>query len=514
MRRGSTWINLSICLLALLASTHALTKLKLGGIYINDGPSSATDFELNGPGKNVFICVTSLSNVTISFLNVSCAPEPCAAIAFPSYDQELNTTCIIIDQIIAGSTLRGAVDNSPNVDYLISAEEAQSTKTGLNQTFQEGAYYNRETQARLSLLQRKWFFFEENTSFSLISLETCDSAVSIEVPSNETTFDNSEFVPRLHILPRLPQFTNDTMTTFNFKTSFDNSFCWMPDRKVSYDFEGVNATGPTRPVSFPACPNGYVYPTQMGPEVPWKIFFSVAASPVKITPSAIASLISHMRYQNGSGNGTSVTVGYFLAVRNTLVMPVLTSIAPIRINNDLILSLQLAGGAKWPANDSSHLFVYGAIRSQGDFMNSTRDRVLLYNLMYSSCFLRTHAPLYNATKPIVQIDDANYRVNLQLPLFYAFNNKPDEKVDPSYYGRLAVLVRDDRFSFKQFYDAVIPSEAFPGQPALSQLAQVLIASVSGILLIFIVMTIAFGVQLKRANARLVTDDYQAVSALE
>lgn len=449
------------------------------------------------------------SNVVLSgaLSGSDAAPQ---ALSFSGYEPLLNMSCLLIDAVPAEASFVGQVSLSDQTAVtqprfvFVNAEIAQSIKSGTIQTWQSAVGASSYAEGRLGLLQRKWFYFEKGQPLPLLSFETCDSPVSIEKLNNETLLEDSQFLPRLTVFPYFPggPKLNGTVGWAPGSIKMQQSCAWGATQRVSTDIDYNQAA------SLPACPAAVVTFANATESAVDNFFMYISASPVVLTMEAIQALIAEL---NSTAPSNRTQVGFYLALRWDALQATSQSIAPLRINNDLLLSFEGPEGIEWPVN-SSALAVYGAMRSTDRFMNSTRDRTLLSYMLHSGCFLRTHATQFNATAPIITTDESNRRVNIQLSLFYAFNNNPDTKVTPSFYGYVGVLLQDPRFVWVHFKGATLPSETFPGQGPISQLAQVIIASLAGLLIIVAVMAIAFGVQLKKATKA--REDYEVVASLE
>lgn len=512
-------------LFALLAVTHAARWLPGSVELLQLSDSGTGSFEVAGPLRRAVICVmvahmnanTNGSSDVASQLvftgSLSGANNGgLQALSFSGYEPLLNTSCLLIDSVPAEAVFVGQVslvasnhiasDGFPHVVF-VNVEMAQSITSALTKTWQNAAGSSGYVEGQLTLLQRKWFYLEKGLPLPLVSFETCDSPVSIEKLNNETSMEDSQFLPRLTVFPYFPgPKLNGTVAWAPGSFDMQTSCAWGATQRVTVDIERKNEAA-----SLPACPSAVLSFANASQHALDDFFMYVSASPVVLTSDAIRALISELN--TTAANRTQV--GFYLGLRWDELQATSQAVAPLRINNDLLLSFEGPEGIQWPVNTSA-VSVYGAVRSTDHFMNSTRDRALLSYMLQSGCFLRTHATRFNATMPLITTDEANRRVNIQLSLFYAFNNNPDTKVTPSFYGYVAVLLQDARFVWVHFKGATLPSESFPGQLPVSQLAQVIIASLSGLLIIVAVMAIAFGVQLKKATKA--REDYQIVASLE
>jgi hypothetical protein len=479
--------------------------------------------ELFGPLHDVVVCVVGGVNVDSIQLTGSMtgSNDTLHALSFDGYEPLLNSSCMMILSVPAGATFVGEVtalfndhknltnsstgsgDSSRFV--FLNIDIAQSIQSATNQTWQNGDKSTRWMSSSLTLLQRRWFFIEKAQSLPLMSFETCDVPASIEKMSNETQETDSQFLPRLTVFPYFPAATpNGTVPWAPGQMKMQNYCSWGSPAHVTADLAQLNEGA-----SVPTCPSATVRFADASQPALDRFYFYVSVSPVSVNAHAIQALVEELK-KTDADHANRTRVSFFLSLRWDELEIDSQAIAPLRINNDLLLSFEGPEGITWPANASA-VSVYGAIRSTDHFMNSTRDRAFLPFMLQSGCFLRTHATAYNATLPVVTTDQANRRVNIQLSLFYAFNN-PDTKVTPNFYGYVAVLLQDARFAWVHFKGATIPAEAFPGQLPVSQLSQVIIASLAGLVIILAVLAITFGVLLQKANKA--RSEYQAVASIE
>lgn len=434
-----------------------------------------------------------------------------ASLAFPGLEPHLNSTCLFFEGIPKGSSVEGELTVLPHLTnqtlpqhfIIVDVQEASSTMDGFTTSWTSPEATSRYVESRLSLLQRNWYYFEPKESFPLLSIETCDPPVSPETRVNETTFEDSQFVPRLTLLPPMPDrpIVNGTTPAWTPSMKTQDNCVWGGPTFRKADvatFWGL---------SIPVCPTSYVVVNNGSETAPFRTFFYVSASPAKWTQEALDVIVQQLN----TSTSTNATVGFYLALRWNALRVTSKSLAPLRIHNDLLLSFEGPEGIHWPVAPGT-VSVYGAMRPTDSFMNSTRDRAYLFYMVRSGCFLRTHAPLFNNTAAIVTTDEANRRVNVQLSLFYAINNQPDTKTTPPYYGYVGVLLKDARFIFVHFSGATLPSESFPGQIPINQLSQVIIASLGGIVLVMALLIGGLAYKLKKANKT--QAEYQAVATLE